>query len=738
VGFEHPWPVLPLRTLAKEMCLGKMLDKQKNKGSLQPYLRNVNVRWFGFDLSDLKEMRFEEDEEERFGLKPGDLVICEGGEPGRAAVWNGQNESAKIQKALHRVRFNEDQYDPQFAAFFLYFGTITHRFADVYTGTTIKHLTGKALSRVDFPIAPLSEQRAIVAKIEALFSELDHGVEQLEAVRAQLKRYRQAVLKAAFEGKLTADWRAEQQKQGNLPTADELLAQIKQERAERYEQQLAEWKQAVKDWEAAGGKDSGEKKPRKPAQLKELPPVTDGDLSELPDLPSQWVWDRLGTFSSITGGVAKGRKLKDRKTIDLPYLRVANVQDGYLDLDVIKTIALPVDELDKYLLFPGDVLYIEGGDKDKLGRGTVWRGEIDKCIHQNHVFRARPVDSINSVFLAYYSQTETARCYFFKHAKQTVNLASINMTLLSYLPVPLPPVEEQQRVVEEIEARISVLDQLEKAIDTAMAQAQALRQSILKKAFEGRLLGKAELNAVRSDPAYEPAVQLLKRIQLEREKDKATKPSRSRKNKPISSTRQIKLPKGERYRQAAHAAYAVKRLSQRPTFGRVQLMKFLYLAPHLIEQESHIHAERKAAGPLDPAIHKVESLARNSGWFTVRKSGKRYVYSRGQKIDEACAVAVRNFGDRKAKVDWLLEQFVRFDTERAELLATTFAVWNDHLIDGHEPSEKEIVEGVHGWHPDKAAKFDAARIGRCIQWIRENDMVPTGIGPKTQIVGDEA
>ena len=148
----HPWPTLPLGTLAAEMCLGKMLDKQKNRGTLQPYLRNVNVRWFSFDLSDMKEMRFEDGEGTRFELQAGDLVICEGGEPGRAAVWRGQTENARIQKALHRVRFRPSEYDPAFAMYFLYFGTITNRFAPHYTGTTIKHLTGAALSQVQFPV----------------------------------------------------------------------------------------------------------------------------------------------------------------------------------------------------------------------------------------------------------------------------------------------------------------------------------------------------------------------------------------------------------------------------------------------------------------------------------------------------------------------------------------------------------------------------------------------------------
>lgn len=734
MGFDNPWPVLPLRTLAKEMCLGKMLDKQKNKGNLQPYLRNVNVRWFGFDLSDLKEMRFEEDEEERYSLEPGDLVICEGGEPGRAAVWKGQKESAKIQKALHRVRFDQKQYDPQLAAYFLYFGTITHQFADVYTGTTIKHLTGKALARVDFPIVPLVEQKAIVAKIEALFSELDHGVEQLEAVQAQLKRYRQAVLKAAFEGKLTADWRAEQQKQGNLPTADELLAQIKQERAERYEQQLAEWKQAVKDWEAAGGKDSGEKKPRKPAKPKDMPLPSDDELDGLDQLPDGWRWVWMANVATLGTGTTPSRgKSEYWNGGTIPWVTSGAVNDEYCDkpTELVTDAALTKTRLE---LYPAGTLLLALYGEGKT-RGKVTELRFPATINQ--ALAALCFEGVADQCRAHIKRFLQRNYQQMRQRSAGGVQPNLNLGLASRFLIPLAPLAEQIQIAAEIDAKLSVIEQIEKAIDDALIRADTLRQSILKKAFEGRLLGKAELNAVRSDPAYEPAEQLLERIRLEREKDKAKKPNRSRKNKPTLSTRQIKLPKGERYRQAAHAAYAVKRLSQRPTFGRVQLMKFLYLAPHLIKQESHIHAERKAAGPLDPAIHKVESLARNSGWFNAKKSGKRVVYSLGQKIDAGCEAAVRNFGDHKAKIDWLLDQFVRFDTERAELLATTFAVWNDYLIDEHEPSEEEIVKGVHGWHPEKAAKFDAARIGRCIHWMRENDMIPTGTGPKTQIVGDQ-
>ena len=197
---------------------------------------------------------------------------------------------------------------------------------------------------------------------------------------------------------------------------------------------------------------------------------------------------KLSEIADITGGITKGRDLKQSETLFLPYLRVANVQNGYLDLTEIKEIELKVDEKEKYLLKKGDVLYTEGGDRDKLGRGTVWNEEIPNCVHQNHVFRARVNRSIAiPEYVAYWSMGSYARTYFFRKGKQTVNLASINKTVLSNLELPIPDLRTQEAVLTEIESRLSVCDSIEHTVDTALQQAEAMRQSILKQAFEGRL-----------------------------------------------------------------------------------------------------------------------------------------------------------------------------------------------------------------------------------------------------------
>ena len=198
---------------------------------------------------------------------------------------------------------------------------------------------------------------------------------------------------------------------------------------------------------------------------------------------------KLNDIASISGGITKGRKLDGNDSITLPYLRVANVQNGFLDLREVKSIQLKKSEMDKYLLKYDDVLYTEGGDRDKLGRGTVWRNEIEDCVHQNHVFKARlKLDCALPEYVAYWSMSTPARNYFYQKGKQSVNLASINKTVLSNLLLPLPSVTDQQKTIESISARISVADNIEQSLDVSLQQAEALRQSILKQAFDGELV----------------------------------------------------------------------------------------------------------------------------------------------------------------------------------------------------------------------------------------------------------
>lgn len=179
-----------------------------------------------------------------------------------------------------------------------------------------------------------------------------------------------------------------------------------------------------------------------------------------PKLPHGWGQTALENLASVQTGIAKGKSVNGT-TVSVPYLRVANVQDGHVDLSVMKEITLKPTEVDRYSLKKGDVLFTEGGDFDKLGRGTVWNAEIELCLHQNHVFAVRPdSDHLLPEFLAYLAASQHGRRYFQLSSKQSTNLASINSTQLKQFPVLLPPLSEQRKIVAVLQTWDKALEKL--------------------------------------------------------------------------------------------------------------------------------------------------------------------------------------------------------------------------------------------------------------------------------------
>ena len=367
----------------------------------------------------------------------------------------------------------------------------------------------KWLGATQIPLAPETEQQRIVAKIEELFSELDKGVESLKTARQQLDVYRQSFLKNAVEGKLTEQWRKDNE--NHLSTVESVLETIKQRADARRHEQLKAWEAQVAKWESTGKLGT---KPRKPPAPKPLPDINQDELDLLPTLPSTWKYQRLADVAQIGSGmsVSKGRKLEN--PVEVPYLRVANVQRGAVVLDEIKTMPVEESKLGDLLLEKWDVLFNEGGDRDKLGRGWVWESQIEKCITQNHVFRATTYlgGEEHSKFISHWGNSH-GQAYFEQGAKQVVNLASINKTVLSMFPVPVPPLPEQKAIIQQLEVGMSSLDLIEADIDQGLRRSEGLRQSILKQAFAGQL--------VPQNPNDESAAILLERIKKEREESEA-------------------------------------------------------------------------------------------------------------------------------------------------------------------------------------------------------------------------
>ncbi|WP_411875385.1 restriction endonuclease subunit S [Vulcanococcus limneticus] len=270
------------------------------------------------------------------------------------------------------------------------------------------------------------------------------------------------------------------------------------------------------------------------------------------NFPHSWMLCSFDDALVIVSGVTKGQRISSGETsVDVPYLRVANVQRGWLDLSEVKLIAVRASDVDRYRLANQDILMTEGGDWDKLGRAAIWRGEITCCIHQNHIFRLRiPSDSILPEWVVLYANSDCGRRFFEDSSKQTTNLASINLTQLRSCPIPLPPLAEQHRIVAKVDELMALCDQLEAArqqreqcrerlvaatlqrlnqpaedpasfrkdasfalqvlpsLTTTPAQIKQLRQTILNLAVRGKL--------VEQDPEDEPAEELLAWIAADR------------------------------------------------------------------------------------------------------------------------------------------------------------------------------------------------------------------------------
>ncbi|MBN1460257.1 MAG: restriction endonuclease subunit S [Armatimonadetes bacterium] len=220
----------------------------------------------------------------------------------------------------------------------------------------------------------------------------------------------------------------------------------------------------------------------------------------------------LGRLADVKSGVTKGRKLRGKTTVEVPYLRVANVQDGFLDLDEVKTIEVLPSDCEKYHLEDGDILMTEGGDPDKLGRGCIWREEINECIHQNHVFRVRTDRShLLPEYLAALLRSRYAKHYFLSCAKRSSNLASVNSTQVKAFPIPVPPLSLQQKFVMAVEQWTQTAERLK----TAQKRAANAFRSLLHHAFAGELTAEFErVNAERIEACQALEVQLPRLVAL--------------------------------------------------------------------------------------------------------------------------------------------------------------------------------------------------------------------------------
>jgi type I restriction enzyme S subunit len=363
--------------------------------------------------------------------------------------------------------------------------------------TAVPGLSRDDYSPLRVPMPPATEQKRIVEAIESYLTKLDAAVAALERVRANLKRYRASVLKAAVEGRLVPTEAELARKEGrDFEPASVLLDRILAERRRRWEEsELARMKAAGKP----------PKDDRWKSKYKE--PVTP-DSSTLPHLPDGWCWATVEQLGEVSGGLTKNQT-REKIATRLPYLRVANVYTNELRLDEIFDIGVESSEVPRVRLQPGDLLVVEGnGSSDQIGRVALWDGSIDPCVHQNHLIKVRFWIEILSRWTLNWLMSPAGRSLVSRAASSTSGLNTLSISKVARLSVPLAPLSEQARAITELERRESVITEAIETVTKSEKRTARLRQSILKRAFEGKL--------VDQDPSDQPASLLLETIRAER------------------------------------------------------------------------------------------------------------------------------------------------------------------------------------------------------------------------------
>jgi len=387
-----------------------------------------------------------------FLVQAGEILVGMDGDF-HCAPWTGI--PALLNQRVCKIIPDESQYLKSFLRYVLpgYLAAINAHTNSV----TVKHLSSRTVADIPLPLPPLDEQRRIVAEIEKQFTRLDTGVAALQRVQSKLKRYRASVLKSACEGRLVPTESELARAEGrDYESAKVLLQRILTERREK--------------WDGRG-------KYKEPAAP---------DIANLPELPDGWVWTNIEQLMFL---LRNGISTKPNATEGLPILRISSVRPMSVDMKEIRFLEASAADLSGYVLDEGDLLFTRyNGNPDYVGVCGAVPTQSTPLVHPDKLIRCKLISKmVHPRFVAIMANAGASRSYMSKRIRTTAGQSGISGTDVKGLPIPLPPLAEQERIVEEVERRLSVVDELEATVTANLRRATRLRQSILQQAFSGRL-----------------------------------------------------------------------------------------------------------------------------------------------------------------------------------------------------------------------------------------------------------
>ena len=470
VASEAEWPRHLLKSLTTKIGSGATPAGGRNAYCDEgiPLIRSMNVHFGGFDRTGLVFLNNEQaDRLSNVTVQTADVLLnITGASIGRVTIAPDDMAGARVNQHVTIIR-PTSELSPKFLTVFLASPSIQRMIDEVQVGATRQALTKAMIEQFEILLPSLAEQKLIVAKVDELMALCD----QLEA-QQQERQARHAALVQASLARFAQD-----------PTPANLQLLFHPS----YTVSPADLRKTILTLAVHGKlvpqdpKDESADKWLLRLGLRNRISAINELGDEVDTLPTGWSRVQFEEIAIVSGGVTLGRKLGDRKTVSLPYLRVANVKRGEIDLSVIKEVLIPEDEIERYCLRDNDLLMTEGGDWDKVGRAAIWHAEIPVCLHQNHVFRARmrSAELIPFWFERYFN-SPIGRNYFESASKQTTNLASINMRQVRGCPIPLPPLAEQRRIVAKVDELLALVDELENQLVASRTVAQNLLAALVR------------------------------------------------------------------------------------------------------------------------------------------------------------------------------------------------------------------------------------------------------------------
>jgi type I restriction enzyme S subunit len=452
---KHPkWERVRLKEIATILNGYPFESGRFKKSGGTPLIRIRDI------LPGKTETFYEGEFDSAFLVKRGEILVGMDGDF-HCEPWTG--EPALLNQRVCKITPDESRYAKQFLRYVLpgYLRAINEQTPSV----TVKHLSSRTIADIPLPLPPLPEQRRIVAEIEKQFTRLEAGVAALRRVQANLKRYRAAVLKAACEGRLVpteaALARSPRSTKNGPPayeTGEALLARILTERRQ--------------NWQGRGQY----KEPAAP------------DTENLPTIPDGWTWASLEQIARSSSYGTSAKCSPDNS--GPPVLRIPNIAGGGVDLTDLKFAGPDESIEDGDELAPGDLLIIRtNGSKNLIGRSAVVRAKFGRATsYASYLIRFRLFGSPTLFdWVGTIWDVSFLRAWIEQRAATSAGQHNISMSVLSTMPIPLPPLAEQTRIVAEVERRLSVVEELESVVTANLQRATRLRQSILQKAFTGKL-----------------------------------------------------------------------------------------------------------------------------------------------------------------------------------------------------------------------------------------------------------